>query len=275
MAATGEAKMKRLFTALVAAAFGIGLAVALSPAPALAQSAGSGSAEVANRDIITFFTVNASSDVGSPSSGSSAAAMVANIKMSSASSKGLELSGSLETNLLTDTSVTGGSGKKTSSGTAAITVTPVITTPCDPSNLSACSQDICNGDLASAGVSAGPAVAPGTITYDARTQTLTADLGQICSESAGVVTCTGNESIDLLLSTMSAHTFNFLATGFSSGTYQVTMCIGASATASSDSVAPGTTVGVGVGPGSLIATVVQAETPSDSLDTSGATTFSF
>lgn len=268
--------MKRLLTTLAAAAFGAALAIALPPGPAFAQSAGSGSAEVATGNIIKFFTVNAASTGGSTvtNAGSSAAALVTDIKMSSASSKGLEISGSLETNLSTDTSVTGGSGKKTSSGTGAVVVTPIITTPCS-GDLETCSEDICSGNLSGAGVTPGPSVMPSQVTYDERLQTLTADLGQICSESGGIVTCSGNESIDLLLSTLSAHSFNFLATGFSAGTYQLTMCVGASATASSDSISPGATVGVGVGPGSLIATVVQAETPSDSLDTTGATTFSF
>ncbi len=72
--------------------------------------------------------------------------------------------------------------------------------------------------------------------------------------------------IDLLLSTMSAHAFNFLVHNLSSGVYQIQLEIEVTTTATvSSSITAGSTVHVGVGAGSLVNMIVQAQTPFDTI----------
>jgi len=126
-------------------------------------------------------------------------------------------------------------------------------------------------------------IQPGTVDFNQRLQSLTALLGQVCTETSSTVTCTGEETIQLLLSTMSANSFQFAATGLSTGVYEVTLCIGAAATAGvsgANTLGAGAQAKVGVGPGTLSAVIVKAETPNDCLDLTGAgtgacTSFSF
>jgi hypothetical protein len=118
---------------------------------------------------------------------------------------------------------------------------------------------------------------PSTVTYDERLQQLTTNLGDICSTSAGVTTCTSPESIALLLSTTSAHGFNFVVPNLSGGTHTVTMNIAVSGTATASSVLAGANVNVAVGVGSLTAQVVKTQTPVDeiTLGSGGTPTFQF
>ena len=50
------------------------------------------------------------------------------------------------------------------------------------------------------GLSRGSELQPSQVTYESRTQTLTATLGQACFQSAaGIVTCTVSQTIDLFV----------------------------------------------------------------------------
>ena len=117
-------------------------------------------------------------------------------------------------------------------------------------------------------VSGSPAapIVPSKVTFDERLQTLSASLlglGCTANTTTGVITCTSPETIQLLLSTTSAHSFNFLVNGaLSSGVYQVQMGVQVSETATSTgSVPAGASVQVGVGAGSLIEEILQSQTP--------------
>jgi hypothetical protein len=110
---------------------------------------------------------------------------------------------------------------------------------------------------------------PPTVTYDMRQQTLTTNLGttisNICTTVAGVVTCTTPESIQLLLSTTSAHSFNFIVPGLLGGTHTIQFMIAVSTDATASSLLAGAEAQVAVGVGSLTAQVVKTLTPFDSI----------
>lgn len=61
------------------------------------------------------------------------------------------------------------------------------------------------------------------VTYCSRSQTLEAQLGGLdCTvDDSGIVTCADDESIRLLLKTLSAHAFNFFVTDLASGDYVI------------------------------------------------------
>ena len=80
-----------------------------------------------------------------------------------------------------------------------------------------------------------------------------------------VITCTDPESIALLLSTTSAHSYQFIAPALPQGVYKVMLHIGATADATTTSVGFNSQVAVGVGVGSLTAQIVQVQTPFNSL----------
>ena len=79
------------------------------------------------------------------------------------------------------------------------------------------------------------------------------------------MTCLDPETISLVLSTMSANGFNFLVQTPGQGAYQVKLEIGVTATASSNSIAPGGQAQVAVGAGSLVTMIVQTQTPFDTI----------
>jgi hypothetical protein len=108
------------------------------------------------------------------------------------------------------------------------------------------------------------------VTFDERSQTLTANRSGCLTNldpttGLPVVSWTEPETIGLILSTLSAHSFNFLAETVGSGVYTVKLNIGATATATSSSIAAKSQVGVGVGVGSLTVQLVQVQTPFNSL----------
>jgi hypothetical protein len=80
---------------------------------------------------------------------------------------------------------------------------------------------------------------PPIVTYDERQQTLTTNLGNICSTVSGVTTCTSPESIQLILSTTSAHAFNFIVPGLSGGNHTVTFKIAVATDATATSLLAG------------------------------------
>jgi len=230
------------------------LATSFVGAPAFAQSSGSFAGDFVSGslnggvDIIRTITC-AADDTNLSCSNGGSAFLGATIKMPSAKGKMLLIAGSLQTNLLTSTSATGGkTGTQTSSATGSIVVTPEVTGP--------------NGQKV--------AVFPPVVTYEARTQTLKAVLSGCITNldlttGLPVVNCTTPETISLLLSTMSANSFSFLAQNVGSGVYTVKLKIGATATANSTSIGFNSAVDVGVSAGSLAVQLVQVQTPFNSL----------
>jgi len=111
--------MKRIFGFLIAAAF----IAAMGASSALATSAGSGSIEVSpdHNGLISVFTVTAP---GGPLSATKAAGMTVDVSISSGNGLALLVTGSLESFLSTDTTVSGNTSKtsQTSTATGAVTV---------------------------------------------------------------------------------------------------------------------------------------------------------
>jgi hypothetical protein len=224
--------------------------------------------------------------------------MTADIEISSGAGLAVLVTGSLESFLSTDTTVSGNSSgtKQTSTAQGAVTVTPALSSPAcdkvDPSDVADCADQVCDtlalDSTATSTTWKGQTInffpiEPGTVTFNERIQTLSALLGSVCTETNSTVTCTGEETIELLLSTMTANSFQFAADGLSSGVYEVTLCIGAEGIAGvsgANTLGAGAQAMVGVGPGTLSAVIVKAQTPNDCLDLTGAgtgacTSFSF
>src|SRR5206468_5763559 len=115
----------------------------------------------------------------------------------------------------------------------------------------------------------GGTVTPSQVTFNQRTQTLSANLaGLNCTAdlTTGVITCTDPEVIGLLLSTMSANGFNFLVQTPGAGVYQVQLGIALEASAITNSPLPaGANATVAVAAGSLVEMIVQAQTPFDTI----------
>jgi hypothetical protein len=180
----------------------------------------------------------------------SATLMTASIKVSGSSSKSLMLMGSLEDALYTDTSNSGGGSKSSSTATGSIVVTPVVTGGRCPA--------------------AGCPVYPSSVTFAARSQTLTANLGSCTVTSVTnpteVLTCTDTDTIELLLSTMSANSFNFLVPNMGEGVYTVNFNVAITASATSDSLSAGATASAGIDVSSLGVLTVQTQTPFNSLN---------
>jgi len=232
---------------------------------ALAQSGGSGGGSFSAAYLIPTIACAASSPDGTlancGTSGGGPQVLFGNIKTPSASSKNVLVMATLESSILTSTSVASkGGSNSTSSASGAVVVKPHVYT---------CPSNDCTGasgalvDITTQGGS----VTPDTVTFNQRLQTLSASLaGLNCTAgTGGVVTCLDPETISLLLSTMSANGFNFLVQTPGQGVYQVQLEIGLTATASSNSIAPGAQAQVGVGAGSLVTMIVQAQTPFDSI----------
>lgn len=239
-------------SALFAAAGFLAVAAA-TLSDASAQSAGSFSGAVSNVAIVPTIVC----DAGSTSStnalncdNTAANFMQLNIKVSNGDSS-LLVGGSLETSILTNTSTTGGGGKQTASATGSIIVTMAV-----------------DGQLAPVGCTSNCPVGvayPPKVTYDERQQTLTTNLGNTCSTVSGVTTCTSPESIQLILSTTSAHAFNFIVPGLPGGNHTVTFKIAVATDATATSLLAGAEAQAAVGVGSLTAQVVKTLTPFDSI----------
>ena len=236
---------------LVFAAAGLLAAAVAGSSGAFAQSSGSFSAAVSNVAIVPMVVCDASATSGPtscPQTGSDFLQL--QIKTSNGNTS-LLVGGSLETSILTNTSTTGGGGKQTASATGSVIVTMLV-----------------DGKEAPLGCTAGCPVGvayPPSVTYDLRQQTLTTNLGNICSTVAGVTTCTDPEAIQLILSTTSAHSFNFVVPGMSQGVHTVTFNIAVSTDATASSLLAGATAQVAVGVGSLTAQVVKTQTPWDAI----------
>ena len=250
------------------AAVALPLILAVCGGTVYAQSAGSGSGSFANAYLIPTVVCQAGSynNGGSTScstSGGGPSVLYSDIKVPSASSKDVLLMASLETSLLTDTLVSSSGGNKsTASAMGSIVVTP---------HVFQCPSNDCSGNSGAlvectSNTATSPcAVFPNQVTFDERQQALSASLAGICTLVNTVLTCTTAETIELILSTTSAHAFNFLVHNLSAGVYQVQLQIGVTTSATSNSVQAGSQATVGVGAGSLISMIVQAQTPFNNI----------
>ena len=241
---------------ILAAALAIAIASLISPM-AFAQSSGSFAGDISNVSLITLPVCSSgTTQAGSGSclSQSGAAVLHSTIKMPNG--KGLLIGGSLESSILTDTLTSGNGKTNTASATGSVIVTPIV---CG-SNMSLAQ---CEAQITSP-----VPVYPSQVTYNQREQTLTTTLSGCVTTSVGGIpttNCTTPESIDLLLSTMSANSFNFVAPSIGSDVYTVVLQIKVSGTNTAGSLTTGSSVQVGVGVGSLTAQIVQVQTPFNSL----------
>jgi hypothetical protein len=121
--------------------------------------------------------------------------------LSNSQSSSYLINASLVTGLLTNTTVTSNGGSKSSgSATGSVQVGVIMDGSFDS-----------NGHY----LGGGSYAYPGLLSFDTRTQTLTATLGQAltgCTVVSGIVQCTGltQEQIQLVLDTTSAHSFEFI-----------------------------------------------------------------
>jgi hypothetical protein len=132
---------------------------------------------------------------------SSGPVSIMSVAMSNSQSSSFLVNASLVTGLLTNTTVSSNGGNKSSaSATGSVQVGIMMDGNFDS-----------NGQYLGGGTYA----YPGLLSFDTRTQTLTATLGQAltgCTTVNGLVTCTGltNQQIQLVLDTTSAHSFQFI-----------------------------------------------------------------
>jgi hypothetical protein len=215
-----------------------------------AQSSGSFAGDFVGGGVQVIPTITcATGAAGEPCVNNGTAFLGATIKLPGSRSKYLWISASLETALLTGTSVTGGTGKQSSTASGSIVVTPEVLAP--------------NGRPVR--------VWPEYVTFDSRLQTLTANLSGCITNpdplnpGGSIINCTTPEMIDLLLSTRSAHSYNFLVENWGTGTYTVKLHVAARAEASSSSIVASSRVAVGVRVGNLGISLVQVQTPFNSL----------
>ena len=253
---------KGVLTSLAAAL----LATLMAGSAAFAQSTGSFSAQISNVAIVPVVVCTAGTldATGSTSCEKNAANFLsAQIKTSNGGDS-LLLTASLESTILTDTAVSGGNGKQTATAEGSVFVTTTVDGVEAPVG---CTTGCPNG-----------VAYPPEVTMNERSQTLSANLGDICTTVNSVVSCTTPESIELVLSTTSANSFTFVVPNISQGVHTVDLNIGVSTTATtSSSLNAGALVDVGVGVGTFVAQVVKAQTPFDgvTLGSGGAITMTF
>src|SRR5262249_39666226 len=240
-------------------------ALQIGAGAAFAQSAGSGGGSFSNAFLIPTIVCSAGSfdpsTLTCDQAGGGAKVLFGKIKTPSAANKNVLIIATLESSILTNT-VFASKGRNNSTSTASGSV---IVTP----KVYLCPSNDCSGasgtlvDITKMGGS----VTPDHVTFNQRTQTLTASLaGLNCTASTtGVITCTDPETIGLLLSTMSANGFNFLVQTPGQGVYQVQLGVALEASASTNSLPAGAQATVGVGAGSLVEMIVQAQTPFDTI----------
>jgi hypothetical protein len=179
--------MKRLLTSLMAMSFIVALG-----ASAFAQSSGNFTADIAETQC-TLAT-----DTGTLGNGLAGDTVLkGTIKTPNSSQTALLITPSLVTGLFTNTNISGssGGGKQSSSATAQIQVQVTLdNNPVPPAT---------NGNP--------------SVTYDERFQQISTNLFNQISECTSSSPC----NLDLLLSTLSAHSFNFVAPSVGGGTHTI------------------------------------------------------
>jgi hypothetical protein len=243
------------------------VALVLCTSAAFAQSGGSGGGSFSSAFLIPTVLCQAGSNsfgsTGATSCGSSGGGpkvLFSDFKVSNSANKNVMLMASLESSILTDTAVASQGGNKSSaSSTAVLNVVPQVF------------QCLGTGSTPCTALSSSPVgvVTPSQVKFNSRTQTLTANLlglGCTSNPTTGVITCTSPETIELILDTTTANSFNFVVTGLpGAGVYQVQLGAFLSASATVNSLPAGATAMIGVGAGSLIDLDVNAETPFDTI----------
>lgn len=143
---------------------------------------------------------------------------VMNSSVKTSTNKTLFVSPSLVTGLYTNTQVKGGSGSQTATAVASVAVRVLM----DCSNCGNAGAVQTQPALYS--LAGFPDQGGSGIVFDARIQQLTATLGQAITSTclADITTCS-QEVVDLILSTTSAHSFNFILTEVGAGQHTITI----------------------------------------------------
>lgn len=168
----------------------------------------------------------------------------------------LLIGGSLQTGVGTETQVASKNGNKSSSSASATINVRVLI---DGQSATQCSGTSCPGGVAY----------PYQVTYDARSQALSAQLlGLDCTAAQTApyaVTCSSPEIIDLLIKTTAAHSFNFVAPNLTAGTHTVELQVNIGESAKSDTLDALSKAYAEVGVGSLTVQQVKATNNPDGI----------
>jgi hypothetical protein len=144
---------------------------------------------------------------------------VMNASVKTSTNKTLFVSPSLVTGIYTNTQVKGNGGSQTATAVASVAVRVLL----DCANCSSLGTVQTQPALFPAGAGF-PDQGGSGIVFDARIQQLTAVLGQaITSACIGDITTCSQEMVDLILSTTSAHTFNFILPEVGAGQHTITV----------------------------------------------------
>src|SRR5437763_4042187 len=227
------------------------IAASLLSGSAYAQSSGSGGGSFSNAYVIPEVACSAGSfdptTLTCDKAGGGAKVLFGNIKTPSASNKNVLVMATLESSILTNTLVASKNGNNsTSSASGSVIVTPKVYQ---------CPSDDCSGasgPLVDITKGLGGTVTPSSVTFNQRTQTLSASLtGLNCTTdlTTGVLTCADPETIGLLLSTMSANGFNFLVQTPGQGVYQIQLGVALESAASTNALPAGAQATVAVAAG--------------------------
>jgi hypothetical protein len=151
---------------------------------------------------------------------------VMNASLKTSTNKTLFISPSLVTGLYTNTQVKGNNSGIPTSQTATAVASVAVRVLLDCSDCGAAGTISNTPTFARA---AEPDADGSGIVFDARIQQLTATLGQaindacLATSTIGTVDACPQEVIDLILSTTSAHTFNYIMTQVGSGVHKITL----------------------------------------------------
>jgi hypothetical protein len=144
---------------------------------------------------------------------------VMNSSLKTSNTTDLFISPSLVTGLYTETQVKGSSTGATA--TAAATGSVAVRVLIDCTNCSASgAMQVGTANYAAA---AQPDLGATGIVFDARIQQLSATLGQVITSTCLAANNCTNEQIDLILSTTSAHSFNYILLNVGNGQHTITV----------------------------------------------------
>ncbi|NHZ94308.1 hypothetical protein [Massilia sp. CCM 8734] len=209
---------------LKTAAICVGLLAGLTGASASAQSTPSAKATFAYTSLTVLPPCNSTDAAGCAGSGSDGWTSILKQQLKTANQKDLFINASLQCGIVTDTTVKSTNGSlDTAEARATIRVKVKITSP----------TGVVSYAQPSTGRDAMNTVGDGIVFCD-RSQTLKARFsGLNCKADAyGVVTCADPEELQLILKTLNANAFNFVAPGMDSGVNTIEVLARSSATAS-------------------------------------------
>ncbi len=230
-------------TRFLAVAATTAMAIALSALPALAQSSGNFTAQVQTAACMLSDSTGGLSCSNGNADGKCIGSFSTTIKTPNSSQTALLITPSLVTGLFTDTNISGGNGGGKNTQTSASSYAGISV-----------SVDLDGNPVAPDGGDG--------VMYDARFQEISTNLFSVISECTTATPC----NLNLLLSTLSAHSFNFVAPSVGGGSHTITVgwtlsCYTVSdtgATSTSCSQVLGSTSAAGcAGPGSVTVEQVQ------------------